>query len=92
MAPVDDDRTRNLRIQRHAQRQPFVRRGFGHDVLQVGQQLREIGGSSSMSRRPASIFDRSRTSLIRSSSCEPQRPMASNRLPLRRVHRPGRAA
>jgi hypothetical protein len=38
--PVDDDRTGNLRVQRHAQRQPFVRRGFGHDVLQVGQQLR----------------------------------------------------
>jgi hypothetical protein len=30
-----------------------------------------------MSRRPASIFDRSSTSLIRSSNCEPQRPMAS---------------
>ena len=34
-------------------------------------------GASTMSRRPASIFERSSTSLIRSSSCDPHLAMAS---------------
>ena len=60
-------------------RSALAPRRLGDHVTEIGDQLRaDRSPSASMSMRPASIFDRSSTSLIRSSRCAPHLEIASS--------------
>ena len=91
--PSSTTRARHVGGDAHRQPQPFPLGRFGDDVREVGRSAsRDRSALSSMSSRPASIFERSSTSLIRSSSCEPHLEIASSASRCVRVQARDRAA